>query len=60
VPLLFGNPCQELLGRRVLEREEGELTVAVEPGDDPRRPAAEASLVVVEEERTTLHHPAGR
>ena len=60
VPLFLCDLCEELLGGPVLEREEGKLTVAVEPGDDTRRPAAEASLVVVEEERTTLHQPAGR
>jgi hypothetical protein len=60
VPLLLGNACQKVIGRRVLKREEGELTVAVEPGDDPRRPAAEASLVVVEKEWATRHHSAGR
>jgi hypothetical protein len=41
---------QQLPRLRVVQREERELLAAVEPGDDPRRPAAEASLGVVQQD----------
>jgi hypothetical protein len=40
---------QQLTCARVVQRKEPELLAAVEPGDDPRRPAAEASVAVVEQ-----------
>jgi hypothetical protein len=45
------HAVQQLTCARVVQREEPELLAAVEPGDDPRRPAAEASLGVVQQHR---------
>lgn len=39
----FGDGREELSGLAIGEREEGQLFMAVEPGDDPRRPAAKLS-----------------
>ena len=47
--LLLGHGGQQPAGFRVPERKEGELLAPVERGGDPRRPAAEPSPAVIEE-----------
>jgi hypothetical protein len=45
----------------VVDREDGKLVVPIESDDDTRRPAAEASTRVVEQDRPAeLAHPAKR
>jgi hypothetical protein len=51
--LIRGNLGEHVFGRLVLEREQRELLAAVEPGDEPRRPAAEPSPARVEQHRTS-------
>ena len=50
--LVGGNRREQSVGFRVPEGKESEVTVAIEPDGDPRRPAAELSPAVVE------HHGA--
>ncbi len=50
VTLLVRKRGEQLRRSRVTEAEERELVLTIECGDDPRRPAAEPSLVVVEED----------
>ncbi len=57
VALLLGNRLQEPAGLLVVERQEGQLPAPVERGDDPRRPPAEASAAVVEQNRAFGHRP---
>ena len=42
---------EQTVGLLSRERKQGELLVTVEPGDDTRRPTAEASVARVEEHR---------
>jgi hypothetical protein len=58
VTLLFRKRGEQVRRPRVTEAEECELVSTIECGDDPRRPAAEASVVVVEEDgaRDPLGH----
>jgi hypothetical protein len=51
-PLPLGKRRDQVRGSLVAEAEIRQLVVAIERGDDPRRPAAEASVVGVEEDRT--------
>jgi hypothetical protein len=51
VPGLFGYRREQAVGFCLLEREERQLFVPVEPGDDPRRPAAELSAPGIEQNR---------
>jgi hypothetical protein len=53
--LFFREWLEEVNGICVTHRQERQLFGAVEPGDDPRRPAAEASASVVQEHRTVKH-----
>jgi putative membrane protein len=50
---LLGERLEERRGARVAHGKERELFAPVEPGDDPRRPAAEASVAVVEQHGAT-------
>ncbi len=50
--LVGGNRREQAVGFLALERNESEITVAIECDGDPRRPAAELSPAVVE------HHGA--
>jgi hypothetical protein len=52
-PLLLGHGRHERGDGLGVERKESELSAPVEPGDDPRRPAAEPSVAVVEHDRAT-------
>jgi hypothetical protein len=58
VTLLIRERREQAHRSQVAEAEERELVPAIECGDDPRRPAAEASFVVVEEDgaRDLLGH----
>jgi hypothetical protein len=47
--LVRRNRCEQALGFLVLERNESEITVAIEPDGDPRRPPAELSPAVVQQ-----------
>jgi hypothetical protein len=47
-PRLPGDGGEQTVGLRIVEREQGELFVTIEPGDEPRRPAAEPSAARVE------------
>jgi hypothetical protein len=51
VPLLLGERREQPRGPFVSEAEERKLVVTIDPGDDTRRAAAEASVVVVEKDR---------
>jgi hypothetical protein len=51
VPLRLRKHGEQVARVHLAEAEVRQLLVAVEPGDDPRRPAAEASLLVVQENR---------
>jgi hypothetical protein len=53
--LVLGNRRKEPVGLAVPEREQREPLASVERGDDPRRPAAEASAAVVEEHGPKHH-----
>jgi hypothetical protein len=51
--LVLGKRREQVRRPPVPQPEVRQLIVAIEPGDDPRRPAAEASVVVVEEDGTS-------
>ena len=46
--LLLGDSGKQLPGRVVVQRQQCHLGTSVDPGDDPRRPAAEPSPAVVQ------------
>jgi hypothetical protein len=48
--------AEERIGRRIVEREDGQRLPAVGLDGDPRRPAAEASAGVVQEDGTLEYH----
>jgi hypothetical protein len=50
-PLFVRHGGKQTAGRRIGEREQGQLLAPVEPDDDPRRPAAERSSVGIEQDR---------
>ena len=50
VALALGDICQQRRRLLVPQRQEVELLVPVELGDDPRRPAAQSSVGVVEKD----------
>jgi putative membrane protein len=52
-PLLLGERLEERFGAGVAHGKQRESPAPVEPGDDPRRPAAEPSVAVVEENGAT-------
>lgn len=52
-PRLLRDGCEEIVGGRILERQQTELFAAIERGDDTRRPAAELSAAGIEQDRAT-------
>jgi hypothetical protein len=46
---------EQALGLGVLERQEGERSMPVDAGDEPRRPAAEPSAARVQQHRAREH-----
>jgi hypothetical protein len=49
---LVGHRSEQPVGLLIREREQGQLLVAVEFDDDPRRPAAEPSATGVQKDRS--------
>jgi hypothetical protein len=50
--LFLGHGREETTGLLIGEREQSQLFASVEPGDDPRRPAAKPSATGIEQNRT--------
>ena len=57
-PFVLGQRREEDVRRLVVERQDSKASSAVEPDDDTRREAAEASAGVVQEDGTTRAHRA--
>ena len=55
-PLRFWQGREEWLCRRIVERKNSQRLPAIDRDDDPRRPAAEASPRVVEQNRALERH----
>jgi hypothetical protein len=51
VPRVFGHGYEQAAGLVVCERQQSQLFVSVEPGDDTRRPPAEPSGAGIEQDR---------
>ena len=58
VPLPLGKRREERRGVQVVQRQDREAPTAVEANGDTRRPAAEASACVVEQDRPLQAHRA--
>lgn len=58
VALVFRQRDEEVGCHVIVERDECETMPPIETDDDTRRPAAEASAGVVQEDRTTQRHRA--
>jgi hypothetical protein len=52
VPRLLGHGGEQDAGLLTGERKQRQLAASIEPGDDPRRPAADLSAAGVEKHRT--------
>lgn len=56
--LVFRQGCEQVSRDVIVERDERQTASAVETDDDTRRPAAEASAGVVQEDRPAQRHRA--
>jgi hypothetical protein len=56
--LAFRQGCEKIFRHEIVERDERQTVPAIEADDDTRRPAAEASAGVVQEDRPPQRHRA--